>query len=154
MISVWSDGPVIHLDAANDIFPCQVSIFLDHILISDPRHYKLVFSRFTAIYVVECVEKRSVLYHERHFDTQVVYAEVGLLTYLLKCDSILYLWHEMLIVVEELDELIRVYAFRHHFHHCHWLSTFPLLMHLEALVLVSEDNRQFILLGNDLLCRV
>lgn len=114
----WSDSYVVDVHLANDIFARAGRMLLHEFFITMSRCDKLVLSGLAAIYVIVGVEERSIWKHPGHLPSLMYDKESCIFVDFLDLDHFVVLWHNFVLMMEELDKLLWGHSVSDNFKHC------------------------------------
>ena len=101
---------------------------------------ELVLTRFAAIDMIVGVEERSIWKHPRHFPSLVHNKESCVFVNFLDFNHFVVLWHNFVLMMEELDKLLRGHSIGDDFQHCKGWITVPSLVHDQWAIFVFVND--------------
>ena len=138
----------VDIDSADDIFACDSRMLLRKLFVADPRDNELVFAWLAPVYVVVGIEKRPVVYHERHLVSLVDYPEVTVPVQWCDLHLAVIARQDFHLVAKVLNELLRHYVLYLYLAYVQCGSTaFPDLVLHEIVLLIGEDDGDLALAG-------
>lgn len=154
VVASRSDTDVVDVHLSNYILASTGSVLADKNLIAMARCNKLVFAGLAAINVIVGVEEGSIGKHPGHLPPLVNYEEASVLIDFFHFDHFVILWHDLMLLVEELDELLRGHSIRDDLQHCKGRISFPTLMYDKRAIFIFVDNRHVMSTGQHICCQI